>query len=44
MSKKSEIEEVAELLVTKGMDYGMAWKNLLETDRYFIEGLLKILK
>ncbi len=43
MSKKEEVKEVAEKLVDKGMDRKIARKNLLECDRYFIDGLGKIL-
>lgn len=43
MSKKAEIDIVAEKLILKGVDSGMAYKNLLECDRYFIEKLSDIL-
>lgn len=43
MSKKSEIDIVVDKLVLKGMDKGMALKNLCECDRYFIDKLGKIL-
>ena len=44
MSKENEIKEVADLLTNKGMDNKLAYKNLLECDRYFIEALNKVLK
>ncbi len=44
MSKKHQIDEVVKVLVDKGMDKGMALKNLLETDMYFIDELMKIIK
>jgi len=43
MSKTSEIDKAAALLEEKGMDKGMAYKNLLECDRYFIDRLIQIL-
>lgn len=44
MSKKSEVEEAAELLQCRGMDYGMAFANLLECNREFIDKLIEILR
>lgn len=43
MAKTEEIEELTLRLRNKGMDYDLAKKNLLECDRYFIEGLGKII-
>lgn len=44
MSKKAEIDIAVDKLISNGMDEGMARKNLLECDRYFIEKLANILR
>lgn len=43
MSKKEEVKEAAQKLAARGMDYKLAYKNLLETDRYFIDKLNDVL-
>jgi hypothetical protein len=43
MPKDEEIDILTDRLVERGMDRGMAYKNLLECDRYFIEALGKII-
>lgn len=41
--KNDDVEECAMLLAKRGINYELAFKNLCECDRQFIDKLLKLL-